>query len=98
MKVSRNRCIVDHVRTGGDGAHSLLSMAASAINLTAGVLCTGTTSLRSMALAKMREIAAEVHTKFQIDRVSHGAPPRASGNRRNQRVHCGQRAASSGRF
>ncbi len=62
--------IVDHVRTGGDGA--IVTFDGCVRNQSHGrrTLYLDYEAYESMALAKMREIAAEVHTKFQIDRVA----------------------------
>jgi len=62
--------LVDHVRTGGDGA--IVTFDGCVRNQSHGrrTLYLNYEAYESMALAKMREIAAEVHTKFQIDRVA----------------------------
>src|SRR5580765_3452207 len=62
--------LVDHVRTGGDGA--IVTFDGCVRNQSHGrrALYLNYEAYESMALAKMREIAAEVHTKFQIDRVA----------------------------
>jgi molybdopterin synthase catalytic subunit len=62
--------LVDHVRTGGDGA--IVTFDGCVRNQSHGrrTLYLDYEAYESMALAKMREIAAEVHTKFQIDRVA----------------------------
>jgi molybdopterin synthase catalytic subunit len=61
--------LVDHVRTSGDGA--IVTFDGCVRNQSHGrrTLYLDYEAYESMALAKMREIAAEVHTKFQIDRV-----------------------------
>ena len=62
--------LVDHVRTGGDGA--IVTFDGCVRNQSHGrrTLYLDYEAYESMALAKMREIVAEVHTKFQIDRVA----------------------------
>src|SRR5712672_3204896 len=62
--------LVDHVRTGGDGA--IVTFDGCVRNQSHGrrTLYLDYEAYESMALAKMREIAAEVHTKFQIGRVA----------------------------
>jgi molybdopterin synthase catalytic subunit len=62
--------LVDYVRTGGDGA--IVTFDGCVRNQSHGrrTLYLEYEAYESMALAKMREIAAEVHTRFQIDRVA----------------------------
>src|SRR5882762_2631229 len=62
--------LVDHVRTGEDGA--IVTFDGCVRNQSHGrrTLYLNYEAYESMALAKMREIAAEVHRKFQIDRVA----------------------------
>ncbi len=62
--------LVNHVRTGGDGA--IVTFDGCVRNQSHGrrTLYLDYEAYESMALAKMGEIAAEVHTKFQIDRVA----------------------------
>jgi molybdopterin synthase catalytic subunit len=62
--------LVDYVRTGDDGA--IVTFDGCVRNQSHGrrTLHLEYEAYESMALAKMREIAAEVHTKFQIDRVA----------------------------
>jgi molybdopterin synthase catalytic subunit len=62
--------LVDHVRTGADGA--IVTFDGCVRNQSHGrrTLYLNYEAYESMALAKMREIAAEVHTKFQIGRVA----------------------------
>ena len=62
--------LIDHVRTGGDGA--VITFDGCVRNQSHGrrTLYLDYEAYESMALAKMGEIAAEVHTKFQIDRVA----------------------------
>src|SRR5260370_887463 len=62
--------LVDHVRTGGDGA--IVTFDGCVRNQSHGrrTLYLDYEAYESMALAKMREIAAEAHTKFAIDRVA----------------------------
>jgi molybdopterin synthase catalytic subunit len=64
------KALVDHVRTGGDGA--IVTFDGCVRNQSHGrrTLYLNYEAYESMALAKMREIAAEVHTKFQIGRVA----------------------------
>src|SRR5713101_5376803 len=63
--------LVNHVRTGGDGA--IVTFDGCVRNQSHGrrTLYLDYEAYESMALAKMGEIAAEVHTKFQIDRVAN---------------------------
>jgi molybdopterin synthase catalytic subunit len=62
--------LVDHVRTDGDGA--IVTFDGCVRNQSHGrrTLYLDYEAYESMALAKMREIAADIHTKFQIDRVA----------------------------
>jgi len=62
--------LVDSVRTGGAGA--VVTFDGCVRNQSHGrrTLYLDYEAYESMALAKMREIAAEVHKKFQIDRVA----------------------------
>ena len=62
--------LVNHVRTGGDGA--IVTFDGCVRNQSHGrrTLYLDYEAYESMALAKMREIAAEIHTRFQIDRVA----------------------------
>jgi len=62
--------LVDHVRTSGDGA--IVTFDGCVRNQSHGrrTLYLDYEAYESMALAKMCEIAAEVHTKLQIDRVA----------------------------
>jgi molybdopterin synthase catalytic subunit len=62
--------LVDHVRTRGDGA--IVTFDGCVRNESHGrrTLYLDYEAYESMALAKLGEIAAEVHTKFQIDRVA----------------------------
>jgi molybdopterin synthase catalytic subunit len=62
--------LVDHVRTGADGA--IVTFDGCVRNQSHGrrTLYLDYEAYESMALAKMSEIAAEVHAKFPIDRVA----------------------------
>lgn len=62
--------LVDHVRADGDGA--IVTFDGCVRNQSHGrrTLYLDYEAYESMALAKMREIAADIHTKFQIDRVA----------------------------
>jgi len=62
--------LINHVRTGGDGA--IVTFDGCVRNQSHGrrTLYLDYEAYESMALAKMREIAAEVHAKFPIDRVA----------------------------
>jgi molybdopterin synthase catalytic subunit len=62
--------LIDHVRTAADGA--IVRFDGCVRNQSHGrrTLYLNYEAYESMALAKMGEIAAEVHTKFQIDRVA----------------------------
>src|SRR5258705_13784566 len=62
--------LVDHVRPGGDGA--IVTFDGCVRNQSHGrrTLYLDYEAYESMALAKMGEIAAEVHAKFAIDRVA----------------------------
>jgi molybdopterin synthase catalytic subunit len=62
--------LIERVRTGGDGA--IVTFDGCVRNQSHGrrTLYLDYEAYEPMALAKMREIAAEVHTKFQIDRVA----------------------------
>jgi molybdopterin synthase catalytic subunit len=62
--------LVEHVRTGGDGA--IVTFDGCVRNQSRGrrTLYLEYEAYEPMALAKMGEIAAEVRTKFQIDRVA----------------------------
>jgi molybdopterin synthase catalytic subunit len=62
--------LIEHVRTGDDGA--IVTFDGCVRNQSHGrrTLYLDYEAYEPMALAKMREIAAEVHTKFQIDRVA----------------------------
>jgi molybdopterin synthase catalytic subunit len=62
--------LVDHVRTGADGA--IVTFDGCVRNQSHGrpALYLDYEAYESMALAKMQEIAAEVHAKFSIDRVA----------------------------
>src|SRR5258708_8346604 len=62
--------LVDHVRTGADGA--IVTFDGCVRNQSHGrpTLYLDYEAYESMALAKMHEIAAEVHAKFSIDRVA----------------------------
>jgi len=62
--------LIDHVRTGGDGA--IVTFDGCVRNQSHGrpTLYLDYEAYESMALAKMQEIAAEVHAKFAIDRVA----------------------------
>ena len=62
--------LVNHVRTGADGA--IVTFDGCVRNQSHGrpTLYLDYEAYESMALAKMREIAAEVHAKFSIDRVA----------------------------
>jgi molybdopterin synthase catalytic subunit len=62
--------LISHVRTGGDGA--IVTFDGCVRNQSHGrrTLFLDYEAYESMALAKMREIAAEVHAKFPIDRVA----------------------------
>src|SRR5258705_1641848 len=62
--------LVDHVRTGGDGAMVTFDGCVRSQSNDRRTLYLDYEAYESMALAKMREIAAEVPTKFQIDRVA----------------------------
>jgi molybdopterin synthase catalytic subunit len=62
--------LVDQVRTGGDGA--IVTFDGCVRNQSHGrrTLWLEYEAYESMALSKMGEIAAEVHTRFEIDRVA----------------------------
>jgi molybdopterin synthase catalytic subunit len=62
--------LIRHVRTGGDGA--IVTFDGCVRNQSHGrrTLYLDYEAYESMALVKMREIAAEVHAKFPIDRVA----------------------------
>src|SRR5216683_7737790 len=62
--------LIDHVHTAADGA--IVTFDGCVRNQSHGrrTLYLDYEAYESMALAKMGEIAAEVHTKFQIDRVA----------------------------
>ena len=62
--------LVDHVRTGGDGA--VVTFDGCVRNQSQGrrTLYLDYEAYESMALAKMGEIAAETHIKFQINRIA----------------------------
>lgn len=62
--------LVEHVRTGADGA--IVTFDGCVRNQSHGrrTLYLDYEAYESMALAKMGEIAAEIHTKFAIDRVA----------------------------
>ena len=62
--------LVEHVRTGADGA--IVTFDGCVRNQSHGrrTLYLDYEAYESMALAKMGEIAAEVHSKFPIDRVA----------------------------
>src|SRR6267154_6648416 len=62
--------LIDHVRTAADGA--IVTFDGCVRNQSHGrrTLYLNYEAYESMALAKMGEIAAEVHVKFQIDRVA----------------------------
>jgi len=62
--------LIRHVRTGADGA--IVTFDGCVRNQSHGrrTLYLDYEAYESMALAKMREIAAEVHAKFSIDRVA----------------------------
>src|SRR5712671_5835619 len=62
--------IVDHVRSGGDGA--IVTFDGCVRNQSHGrrTLYLDYEAYETMAIAKMREIAGELHTKFSIDRVA----------------------------
>jgi molybdopterin synthase catalytic subunit len=62
--------LINHVRTGADGA--IVTFDGCVRNQSHGrrTLYLDYEAYESMALAKMREIAAEVHAKFPIDRVA----------------------------
>jgi len=62
--------LINHVRTGVDGA--IVTFDGCVRNQSHGrpTLYLDYEAYESMALAKMREIAAEVHAKFPIDRVA----------------------------
>jgi len=62
--------LIRHVRTGADGA--IVTFDGCVRNQSHGrrTLYLDYEAYESMALAKMREIAAEVHAKFPIDRVA----------------------------
>ena len=62
--------LIDHVRTGADGA--IVTFDGCVRNQSHGrpTLYLDYEAYESMALAKMQEIAAEVHAKFAIDRVA----------------------------
>ena len=62
--------LINHVRTAGDGA--IVTFDGCVRNQSHGrrTLYLDYEAYESMALAKMREIAAEVHFKFPIDRVA----------------------------
>src|SRR5258708_14745679 len=62
--------LIDHVRTGADGA--IVTFDGCVRNQSHGrpTLYLDYEAYESMAVAKMQEIAAEVHAKFAIDRVA----------------------------
>jgi len=62
--------LIDHVRTGANGA--IVTFDGCVRNQSHGrrTLYLDYEAYESMALAKMRDIAAEVHAKFPIDRVA----------------------------
>src|ERR1700747_1271875 len=62
--------LVDYVRTGGDGA--IVTFDGCVRNQSHGrrTLYLEYEAYESMALAKIGQIAGEVHTKFQIDRIA----------------------------
>ena len=62
--------LINHVRTGADGA--IVTFDGCVRNQSHGrrTLYLDYEAYESMALAKMREIAAELHAKFRIDRVA----------------------------
>ena len=62
--------LIDHVRTAADGA--IVTFDGCVRNQSHGrrTLYLDYEAYESMALTKMREIAAEVHAKFPIDRVA----------------------------
>jgi MoaE-MoaD fusion protein len=62
--------LVEHVRTGGDGA--IVTFDGCVRNQSHGrrTLYLEYEAYESMALAKIGQIAGEVHTKFQIDRIA----------------------------
>jgi len=62
--------LIEHIRTAEDGA--IVTFDGCVRNQSHGrrTLYLDYEAYESMALAKMGEIAAEVHTKFQIDRVA----------------------------
>ena len=62
--------LVEHVRTGGDGAIVTFDGCVRNQSHGRGTLYLDYEAYESMALNKMNEIAAELHTKFQIDRVA----------------------------
>jgi MoaE-MoaD fusion protein len=64
------KVLVEHVRTSGDGA--IVTFDGCVRNQSHGrrTLYLDYEAYEPMALAKMREIAGGVHTKFQIDRVA----------------------------
>src|SRR5258707_13005087 len=64
------KALIDHVRTAADGP--IVTFDGCVRNQSHGrrTLYLNYEAYESMALAKMGEIAAEVHTKFQIDRVA----------------------------
>lgn len=62
--------LVEHVRTAGDGA--IVTFDGCVRNQSHGrrTLYLDYEAYESMAVAKMREIAAEIHNKFHIDRLA----------------------------
>jgi molybdopterin synthase catalytic subunit len=62
--------VVEHVRTASDGA--IVTFDGCVRNQSHGrrTLYLDYEAYETMAVAKMREIAAEIHTKFSIDRVA----------------------------
>jgi len=62
--------LINHVRTGADGA--IVTFDGCVRNQSHGrrTLYLDYEAYESMALAKMREIAAELHAKFRIDRAA----------------------------
>jgi molybdopterin synthase catalytic subunit len=62
--------LVEHVRTGGDGA--IVTFDGCVRNQSHGrrTLYLDYEAYESMALVKMQEIASEIHSKFAIDRVA----------------------------
>lgn len=62
--------LVQHVRTAGDGAVVTFDGCVRNHSHGRATMYLDYEAYESMALAKMREIAAEVHAQFEVDRVA----------------------------